>query len=278
MVRLRVVDVCPWGGAVDRPWSDDPADDAFARSSRRVSELVNQALQSVVIDNASSSVRLLTGTAFPWPVKDDATVMVSVLADRIEGFDVANVLVPKSFLELHDEDRALVVLDVLTATLTELARHRSWDPAAVASLRDHALARSLHYVWNGPWKSSPDRRRRARFVGIIEADGVGRLTLEVETPASGELSSWGPYLSGCSPERFADVAKNARWTSSTTIRFDPVPPLGQEQRTPVEVNVSEPRAAAHPGSLGETVRVARHPMGVSVSSRRYNRKGQMSPA
>ncbi|HMM96241.1 hypothetical protein [Phycicoccus sp.] len=177
MARLKVVDVYPWSGFVDRPWSEVPADDAFAKSSRRVSELVNSALEAVVIHSAYSSVRLLTGTGFQRPDGDDETVLISVLADLGDGFDVANVSVPDQFLELDAGDRALVALDVLTATLTEFARHRSWDPVAVESLTDHALAHHLQYVWTGSWKSSPDRRRRARFVGVIEDDGVGRLTL-----------------------------------------------------------------------------------------------------
>ena len=182
MSRLRSFWVWPNGGAAQETWDKGPALDAFARSSRRVCELVEECLASRSVEAPHGEVRLFLGAS------GDERVVVEVAGGHVAGFDGARVLLPDAVAGLSAQGRGLLVLEVVERVLETLARMRGWGNAdQLAGIGDEVRAKQLRYVRIGPWKSSPDRRLRARPVAEIADDGLSRLHYDISDAKSDEL-------------------------------------------------------------------------------------------
>lgn len=269
MPRLREVDVWPTAGCVDRPWLDDAHEDAFAKASRPVSELVNERLATLDLEHRVSAVRIFVSIGPGRASADPKALVVSVLSARADGFEVVNVVVPRRFLRLSDRERCAAVLDVLLAGLEELAGVRGWDSGVVASLGAHVRERDLRYRWQGRWTQNPSRSLRARCVAELMPDGIGRLRVEVEDLKGGAaLRTWGPYLTGSTPQGFERASRTLRWSSSTVLTLDPQARFVDGRPTAERIDVTAASASvAEPASEPEGRQWVSSPLPLVVSSR-----------
>ncbi|UQU66854.1 hypothetical protein COUCH_11535 [Couchioplanes caeruleus] len=79
----------------------------------------------------------------------------------------------------------MLSLRIVHHGVLELAQALGWDPVVLTGALHHVEARGLRYWSEGPWKSAPDRRHRARAVASISDDGLGHVHVEVVTATSG---------------------------------------------------------------------------------------------
>lgn len=136
---------------------------AFGRTAQRVCAAYSAALPDLNLPLRVSMLRLLPDFA------DEGVAEVRVEFvhfEKADGFHMARVYVPEAVRDLDEAVRALLVLDVACLGSQLLAERAGWDPALLAPARERALAAGLRWRWEGRWKSSPDRKRRARYAQI----------------------------------------------------------------------------------------------------------------
>ena len=112
--------------------------------------------------------------------------------------------------------------------MLRLAEARGWD-GPLDRCRDHALAAGLEYRWDGPWKSSPDRRLQARARFRMLPDGYGRARVEVSDRATGDtVATSEEAVAFCTSQGFRRAASSLRWHGSDRVDlvpYDYVPAL-----------------------------------------------------
>lgn len=215
----RNIDVHPNGGFSDQPWMPDPEDDTFARAAQRVTWTYSASLPEFRLPLPVAHLQLsLYG--------DPARVRPAQTAVRVtelgkDGHQFGHIDVAPGFRELTSDARALLVLDVLDSAASQLAELANWeDRGAVAQLRELALAAGLQHWWEGPWKTSPDRKRKARMLYTIAEDGLGRGRVQV---LDGTELLNGPAL--YCPPGYRYVAKKLRWEGAGEVSVDGLGPL-----------------------------------------------------
>jgi hypothetical protein len=208
----------PATGHTDRPWLDDPDEDAFVRSARGVCELYSAGLRPAQIQWRRAELRLIC-------LRDDARddVQVVVFTDPpTAGFEQARVDLPGDIAVLPGAARARLALDVVHGATLRMARARGWDPAAPEAARTHALAHSLHYRWEGPAKLSPDRRHQAYPVYRLYDDGYGRVVVQVRRVLDDQLVAGSePALAFSTSAGFVRSARTLRWHGSSVVKLVP---------------------------------------------------------
>lgn len=179
-------------GFPDLPWESDPDVDAFCRSGVAVAMAYSEGLAALRLPSHRSVLRLSCGRPSP-----DGAARVTVVVDRLDGdLEHAGVGLPTGVAGWAPGDRARLVLEVLHAAVARLGEARGWERAPLDRLRDETAAGDLRPVSASPWRSSPDRRYRARVQTHVAPDGFGRTVLEVAdgedrvVAASAEVLSW----------------------------------------------------------------------------------------
>ncbi len=217
MPNLGLIFVWPPTGFPDRPWLEQPDEDAFARSARSVCELYSDAIRQAAIPARHSELHL---ACHHDPGRDD--VLVTVHPELKEGFELAVALLPDGIAALPAAARATLVLEVVHAAATRLGLERGWDQAALRAARDHALAAGLRFRWESPAKTSPDRRHTAHAAFALQDDGYGRVVLQVRRRADGHVVAGSPpALAFSTSAGFARSAATLRWRSSTVVELTP---------------------------------------------------------
>lgn len=239
--RLRRVEVWPATGFADQPWLEDPAEDAFAKSSRRVCELIERRLSEVMLPTRDSMVRFyLSSDEDAQAALGDGVILVSPWLEPSSDWETCNVLVSRWFLDLAPADRARVVFDVVEAALRRYAQTFDWDTAALEQVLGPVRNSDLRYQWAGAWKSSPSRRLRARCVAELFDDGFGRMSVEVEDSRSSALIGVSqPSLSYSTSKGFARSAKSMRWASEESLEFEPFIPFFPSRPVPQEIAIPD---------------------------------------
>jgi hypothetical protein len=121
-------------------------------------------------------------------------------------------------------------LSIVHQGVLELARARGWDPVLLLGVVPYVEARGLRYRWDGPWKSAPDRRHRARAVAGIADDGIGRVRLEVATRADALVFRSKDVLASCDGDDLVWACKPVRWDGSSRVIMTAImDPLGLRQ-------------------------------------------------
>jgi hypothetical protein len=125
---------------------------------------------------------------------------------------------------LDARGRAALVLDVVHAAVQRLAEARGWDPSRLDACRQHVVEQDFTYRWDGPWKSSPDRRHQARATyRLDEPDGFGRMRLEVRRRGEGgSILTSTPAVASCVASRFRDSAATLGWSDSSSVGLTPL--------------------------------------------------------
>ena len=226
MSYLRMVGFWPPAGFPDRPWLEHPDEDAFVRSARSVCELYSEAVEQAAIPARHSELRLFCRLD-----QSRADVVVTVYPEVREGFEMAAAAIPPTIAALPAADRARLVLEVVHAGATRLAQDRGWNSDALARAYDHALAAGLRFRWTGPAKISPDRRHTARPVFVLHDDGYGRVIIEAERRADGQVVAVSSSaLAFSTSAGFRRAARTLRWVDTNTIEIKPwIGLLGEEQ-------------------------------------------------
>jgi hypothetical protein len=83
MGTLRLIDVWPPTGFPDRPWLEQPDEDAFARSARSVCELYSESVRLAGVQARHSELRLACHHD-----GGRADVLVTVHPEILQGFEL----------------------------------------------------------------------------------------------------------------------------------------------------------------------------------------------
>lgn len=241
MPKFRRVHVWPDSGLAERPWWDDPDVDSFVRISRGICEAYSQALPSLALVARASVMRLDATTwhrprpALDAPLGD----MVEVSARFIgAGQEHGWIGVPVGFATLSTDQKRRVSLRIVHRGVLELAPALGWDPVVLTAALHHVEARGSCYWSEGPWKSAPDRRHRARAVASISDDGLGHVHVEVVT-AAGELVIRSEHFDAAyHGDGLVRACKTLRWDGSARVSMDPfgIPWGEQHRQTVIDLN------------------------------------------
>jgi hypothetical protein len=225
MPRFRQVHVWPDSGFAGRPWNDDPDVDAFARISRGICEAYSQALPGLAVVARASIMRLNAdpdASRRPRPALDaPLTDMVEVSARFLGSQENGWVAVPVGFAKLPTAQARRLSLRIVHHGVLELAQALGWDPVVFTGPLHHVEARRLRYRSEGPWKSAPDRRHRARAVASISDDGLGHVHVEVVTAAGELIIRSEPFDAADHGDDLVRACKTLRWDGSGRVSTDP---------------------------------------------------------
>lgn len=218
MARFSFVMVWPPTGLPDRPWSDDkdPEEEAFVRTARSVTELYSQGLAPLGIQGRCSELRFF--------VSHDpgaTAVEVPVFTDPPEGFEAARAELPTGVATLPTRERQELVLEVVHGAVLRLARARRWDPVLLDAAHRYVVDAAFEFRWDGPWKSSPDRRHRARARYRLTDSGYGRAWIQVVDRDDQVVAESTDALAFSTSEGFKRSARTLRWDGSAAVHLIP---------------------------------------------------------
>ncbi|MEU4626636.1 hypothetical protein AB0G04_42465 [Actinoplanes sp. NPDC023801] len=225
MPKFRQVHVWPDSGFAERPWDDDPDVDAFSRVSRGICEAYSQALPGLALVARASIMRLNADPdasprprpALDAPLPDMVEVSARFLGSQENGW----VAVPVGFAKLPTDRARQLSLRIVHHGVLELAQALSWDPVVLTGALHHVEARGLRYWSEGPWKSAPDRRHRARAVASISDDGLGHVHVEVVTAAGELIIRSEPFDAAYHGDDLVRACKTLRWDGPARVSMDP---------------------------------------------------------
>ena len=242
MPKFRQVHVWPDTGFADRPWNGDRDVDAFARISRGICEAYSQALPGLALVARASIMRL---NADPYAAPRPRPALDAPLADMVEvsarfsgSQENGWVKVPVGFAELPADQARELSLRIVHHGVLELSPALGWDPVVLTVALHRVEARGFRYWSEGPWKSAPDRRHRARAVASISDDGFGHVHVEVVT-AAGELNVRSEQLDAAyDGDGLVRACKMLRWDGSTRVSMDPygITWTDQHRKTVIDLN------------------------------------------
>ena len=223
--KLDHVEIWPPTGPPDAIWQSDgenePILDAFLRSSRVTCELYSHALRESPLVGPRSMLRL---GASVHEELSSVEVSVDPKAPRDVPGEVGWVRLCRSVGELTPTALSLLALRVIDAAMRHLAPYRGWEIVELGRCYSKVVSRDFKFETCGPWKSSPDRRWRARTrYQLLSGTGFGTCRIELEDTNRAHI----PVVVGtptpafCSSEGFARSAKTLRWTSSSQVTVIP---------------------------------------------------------
>ncbi len=215
MPVFRRIEVWPATGFPDRPWLEDPDDDAFVRSARSVCELYSEGIAKARLRAPSSSLRIIC-------VDRDRSDEVLVVVGTRSTDDYGRVTLPRGVAALAGRARAQLVLEVVHGAMLRLAEARGWPILDLEAARAHVEHHGARFVWTGPAKSSSDRRHTARPVYRLMDDGYGRVVLEVRRRADEVLVARSEEaLAFSTLEGFQRSARTMRWRDKEAVELVP---------------------------------------------------------
>lgn len=220
MARFREIYAYPYAGWWEKPWStakevtDAVRDlDAAARSARRVTESVSQALRELGVEAYRGQVmltlRIVDG-------EQNSLDLVDKPSDMSFGF----LGLPTGIHRLPPAERVLLLGEPVIEAAQALGRLSGWDADAVDQAMEAVRDGGFRARAEGPWKTTRDGRKRVRLRGEIADDGYLRmaaeiddLTAEAAPRLSEEIVGW-TWL-----ENVARAAKGMRFLDSGTLWF-----------------------------------------------------------
>lgn len=218
MPHFKRVDVWAPTGPPDHPEHDDydADEDAFVRTSHSVLELYSEGLAPLGLQGPRSELCLFVGHD-----PNVTQVEVRVFTDRPAGSEAARVELPTGMAQLSAGARQQLVLEVVHGAVVRLARARGWDPDQLDAARRHVIDADFEFRWAGPWKTSPDRRHRARARYRLPHSGYGRAWLEVATRGGDVAAESREALAFNTLEGFKGSARTLRWDGSSAVYLIP---------------------------------------------------------
>lgn len=216
MTTLKDIHFWPPTGREDQPWTNDDEDprcDAFLRTARRVCERYSEAIRGLELPQRCSSIRFFVD------VEDRSDVLVEIGVDPSDDFGRATI--PTAALEFDSARRAALILAIIDGGLKRLATSRGWDPNRLDEARRAVVDHDFGFAWDGPWKSSRDRRLRGRLRFVLEDDGFGTAYVELEDLTQGVTLRSVGVRSFSTVEGFWRSAKTFRWVAPTAVEAEP---------------------------------------------------------
>lgn len=218
MVALDYVWFWPASGRRDEPWPhsygvDYSAEDAFLRTSRRVTERYSEVLAASPLDGRRPSIDMGVNQYGP----DDETVSVHMSSPS--GENGVRVDIPPTVATLAAQDRARLVLDVVDLTMRTIGDFLGWPQDVLDRARQHTIDHGLSFSMAGPWKTDRSRKRRARPVARISDDGWSELCFEiVDARDDTHLGYTSTVVSALNAlPVFKRDAREFRWADASTI-------------------------------------------------------------
>ncbi|MBK7821264.1 MAG: hypothetical protein IPJ61_09330 [Tessaracoccus sp.] len=224
MPRLREIYIYPYAGWWGRPWTTMPEPwddvtldrDAAARSARRVTESVSQALRSLAVEAPRGQLMLDLMVGEGDGVELEFTERFLDPSDRGTG----RVRVPMGFRNLSPTERARQLGEVVVEAALRRAELHDWDVAAVEEALCAVADGGFRAYAAGPWKVTRDRKRQVRLCGEIADDGFLRMWAEIDDAATGGGSRRSEEIVGWTwLENVARAAKKMRLTGSSMLTF-----------------------------------------------------------
>lgn len=214
----------PDSGYPQRKWNDDPDVDRFARIARGICEAYSQALPGMALVARASVMRLNAdpdASRRPRPALDASPEdMVEVRSHFSGGQEYGWIAVPVGFATLPSGHQHELGLLIVHQGVMKLAQERGWDPVVLASALNHVKAANFRFRSEGPWKSAPDRRHRARAVARISDDGFGIVQLEVVTSGGEPIACSEDIPSPFHGDDLVRMCKTVRWDGSARVTMD----------------------------------------------------------
>jgi len=219
MVALNYVWFWPDGGHRDRPWPDSygdvdyAAEDAFLRTSRRVTERYSEALAESPLEARRPSIDMGVNQYG----SDDGSVSVNLGLSR-PGENGVRVDIPATVATLGPQDRARLVLDAVDLAMRNIGDALGWPQEVLDRAYQHTLDHGLGFSMAGPWKADRSRRRRARAVARIRDEGWSELCFEiVDARTDTHLGFTSTVVSALnSLSKFTRHASEFRWADAST--------------------------------------------------------------
>ena len=103
--RVRFVDFYPSSGWPDRPWDHEPDIDAFARSSRRVSERYSELLQGAQLGSDQLRIFLAMSTT-------EGSARIEFWDEAPTSFESATAYLPRGAATWAPSQRARLALEL----------------------------------------------------------------------------------------------------------------------------------------------------------------------
>jgi hypothetical protein len=197
-----------------------PTEVAFGRSGQRVAFLLSEILPDLELAAKHSFLRIFADSG----ATDGAVEVGPVILGGSTHFHSARVQLPPQVLDLSPDSRGLLVLDVCMHVLRLMGQELGWPQDQLDEARDYVLDRALQYAWNGPWTSSPDRRRKARLAAEVPDNAEVRTYVEV-TDGDGWWRSEASELGSHGDTKiFKARAKSLRWDGPDSVSYEFWPP------------------------------------------------------
>lgn len=220
MAVLNYVSFWPDGGHRDKPWPDHyggvdcSAEDAFLRTSRRVTERYSEALA----ENPLQAPRLSIDMGVSQYRSDGPDVSVNLSLSR-PGENGVRVDIPATVATLAAQDRARLVLDAVDLAMRTIGDALGWPQDVLDRAHQHTLDHGLGFSMAGPWKTDRSRKRRARPVARICDEGWSELCFEiVDARTDKHLGYTSTVVSALnSLPGFKRFASEFRWANASTI-------------------------------------------------------------
>jgi hypothetical protein len=151
----------------------------------------------------------------------EAAAVELTLVDQ--GREHALVDVPPGTAALSAAARASLAFEVIHRTVSVIGEENGWPAGALDRVRERCIAEDLQFSWAGPWKTSRNRKLKARAVFRLHPDGYGRAMVDVESiDAASVKVSPTAYLAFSTAEGFARSAGTLRWAAdSSSLSFTP---------------------------------------------------------
>ncbi|MTD15507.1 hypothetical protein GIS00_16345 [Nakamurella sp. YIM 132087] len=127
-----------------------------------------------------------------------------------------------TILDAPGAERPGLYLRWLHRTMTAVARRRGWDEEPLEFAARYCLERGVVAVFDGPSKSSPDRRRSASVRRVIDPDGYEDIVLRVQDRSKAVVAEEVLPRESVTNEMRADwgpMKKNLRWIDAHTIEI-----------------------------------------------------------
>lgn len=177
VAALNYVWFWPDNGRRDKPWPhsyggvDYSAEDAFLRTSRRVTERYSEALAENRLETRSSRSSSLDMGVNQYR-SDDETVSVRLGLTR-PGENGVGVDIPANVATLAAQDRARLVLDVVDLAMRTIGDVLDWPLDVLDRAHQHTLDHGLGFSMAGPWKTTGQvSAGHARSPGSVTKDGA----------------------------------------------------------------------------------------------------------
>ncbi len=229
MPRLREIYAYPYVGWWDRPWpgqrprdSEEPWDDALldldaaARSARRVTESVSQALKALGVEAPRGQLMLELRVGDGGGVELEFLERFLDPSDRMTG----RVRIPVGFRLLAPAERARMLGEAVIETAHRRAVLHGWDVEAVDEALRAVADDGFRAYAESPWKPSRNRKRQVRLCGEIADDGYLRMWLEIDDAATGGGLRRSDAVVGWTwLENVARAGKKMRFDGDSSLRF-----------------------------------------------------------